>query len=93
MTPGPEHLLVHDEALRKLARRLVVDAARADDVVQDAWLAALRRDDSTVSSWAAWLSGTVRRLTQRAQRSADRRAKHESASARPEPAPSAADLV
>ncbi|MBL8766132.1 MAG: sigma-70 family RNA polymerase sigma factor [Planctomycetes bacterium] len=93
MTSGPEHLLVHDEALRKLARRLVVDAARADDVVQDAWLAALRRDDSTVSSWAAWLSGTVRRLTQRAHRSAERRAKHESAAARPEPAPSAADLV
>lgn len=92
MNSGPEHLLVHDEALRKLARRLVVDAARADDVVQDAWLAALRRDDGTVSSWAAWLSGTVRRLTHRAHRSAERRAKHESAAARPEPCPSAADL-
>jgi len=32
-----------DKALRRIARRLVVDAAAADDVVQETWLAALRQ--------------------------------------------------
>ena len=38
-----ETLLRHSEWAQALARRLVSDDATADDVVQEAWLAALRR--------------------------------------------------
>jgi len=38
-----ETLLSHRPFVRALARRLVRDEARAEDVVQETWLAALRR--------------------------------------------------
>ncbi len=67
-----EQLLRHGSFLRGLARSLVRDAARADDVVQDAWLAALR-DRHGIRTPRAWLAGVVRHLTRRHVREERRR--------------------
>ncbi|MEW6073256.1 MAG: sigma factor [Planctomycetota bacterium] len=54
-TPDPEDLLAHAAPLRRLARRLVADEARADDLVQDTWLAALRRPPGEERNLRGWL--------------------------------------
>ena len=38
-----KELLCHQDFVRRLARGLVRDAARADDLVQEAWVLALER--------------------------------------------------
>ena len=38
-----QHLLQHRAWVRRLARHLVVDEARADDLEQQTWLAALQK--------------------------------------------------
>ena len=43
----PEEMLEHSGWVRALARALVRDAATADDIAQETWLAALRRAAST----------------------------------------------
>lgn len=81
MDPG--NLALHAEGLRALARRLVNDAAAADDVVQEACLAALRRGTAS----RPWLVGVVRNLARRRHREESRRAERERRAARPEAAP------
>ena len=54
----PEDWLRQNEALRRVARALVRDDSRTDDVVQNAYLAALERPPVRAS--AAWLRGVVR---------------------------------
>ncbi len=39
--PDTDALLAHADFVRGLARRLVLDEAAADDIVQGTWLAAL----------------------------------------------------
>ena len=39
----PEDLLAHSQWARALARTLVRDAATAEDLVQETWVAALKR--------------------------------------------------
>ena len=56
-----ERLLRHSDWLSALARRLVV-STRADDLVQDTWLAALHNPPHAVRSPRAWLSRVARRL-------------------------------
>ena len=51
-----ETLLAEQDWLRALARRLVTDDARADDLVQDVWLRVLSAPPRTVRSARAWLS-------------------------------------
>lgn len=68
---APESLLAHDDFVRRLARQLLRDAAAADDVGQQAWLAVLRRRaiaEGEPQSWRAFLATLVRRLCQRALR-------------------------
>ncbi|MHC4953200.1 MAG: sigma-70 family RNA polymerase sigma factor [Planctomycetota bacterium] len=72
MSLNPEHILEHGPFLRGLARSLLRDAARADDVVQEAWLAAMRRPHA-VRDLRPWLVGVVRNLVRREKRSAARR--------------------
>lgn len=62
---------------RRLAAGLVGDD-RADDVAQDAWLAAVHRASEAWPPTRAWLAGTVRRMAARAWRGAGRRADRES---------------
>ena len=60
----PGELLEHADFLRALARGLLGDAARADDVVQDAYLAALERPPVTLDARGAlrsWLGKVVRK--------------------------------
>ena len=59
----PEQLLIHAQWVRGLAMRLVEDSNLADDVVQDTWVAALRRPPRgglEPSSVRAWLARVVR---------------------------------
>lgn len=78
MDPG--NLAVHAEGLRALARRLVHDAAAADDIVQEACLAALRSGGAS----RPWLVGVVRNLARRRHRDDSRRRDRERCAARPE---------
>ncbi|MEE8104073.1 MAG: sigma-70 family RNA polymerase sigma factor [Planctomycetota bacterium] len=76
MSLTPEHILEHGPFLRGLARSLLRDAARADDVVQEAWLAALRRPRE-VRDLRPWLTGVVKNLVRRDKRAFVRREKRE----------------
>src|SRR5262249_35797321 len=90
----PDSILEHDVKLRRLARALIADAAKADDVVQRAWAAAvLRRDAAAPRSLLAWLQGAVRKLAFEQFRADSRRARRESGLPAPEPAPQAAEIV
>jgi RNA polymerase sigma-70 factor (ECF subfamily) len=60
----PGDLLEHAAWVRRLARRLVRDAAAADDVVQETWLAALkarRASDATLRPWLARVAANFAR--------------------------------
>ena len=84
MTPPTdmESLLRHAEAVRQLARRLVRDDDQADDVVQDACIAALDRPPPQGVPVRAWLVGIVRNLAARRRRTDARRAAREQTKAR-----------
>jgi RNA polymerase sigma-70 factor (ECF subfamily) len=64
-TPVLDSLLRQHHWLRRLASSLVVDAARADDLVQRALLAALDAPPATADHPRAWLATVVRRLVRR----------------------------
>src|SRR5690349_12643582 len=53
----PSDLLSHAGWLRQLARSLVSDGA--DDLVQDTWLAALRRPPRSEGSLRPWLRAVI----------------------------------
>ena len=58
-----ETLLRETARLRRLAQILVRDAATADDVAQEAWLAAVRGGAGPARG--SWLTGVVRHLAMR----------------------------
>lgn len=82
--PSREELERHGAWLRRLARSLVYDRAGADDLVQAAWLAALRRGAPGEGTLGAWLAGAVRRLARQDARASARRRRREREAARPE---------
>ncbi len=67
-------LLELSSDLRRLAGHLLQDPADADDVVQEAWLAALDRPPGEVRTLAEWMRTVVRRLAQKRVRRERRRA-------------------
>jgi RNA polymerase sigma-70 factor (ECF subfamily) len=78
----------------RLARSLVRDGDEADDLVQETWIAALRRPPNAEGSLRPWLGTVLRR--QRGRRAlADRRRelREEVASANPDDAPSPETLL
>lgn len=79
-----EQLLVHREWVRALARTLVRDEHRADDVEQQAWLAAIERPPRHAGSIRAWLSEVVRNAARKTHRGDVRRERHETAASAPE---------
>ncbi|HKB17191.1 MAG TPA: sigma-70 family RNA polymerase sigma factor, partial [Planctomycetota bacterium] len=87
----PETLLTHGDFVRALARSLL-DEHRAEDVVQQTWVAALERPPRAPGRLRAWLAIVARNFAARAARSEDRRARREEAAARPERVPSTAEL-
>ncbi|MHC4954348.1 MAG: sigma-70 family RNA polymerase sigma factor, partial [Planctomycetota bacterium] len=72
-----EKLLQHRPFVRRLARSLVRDEARADDLVQETYLTAMRRPPRHEGALRAWLAAVVRNLARTANRAEYRRTKHE----------------
>ncbi|MHC4730708.1 MAG: RNA polymerase sigma factor [Planctomycetota bacterium] len=80
--PSPETLLGHADFVRAVARGLLTDEHRIDDVVQETWLAALRGPPRADWGWRAWLAGVARNLARRQVREETRRRARERAGAR-----------
>jgi RNA polymerase sigma factor (sigma-70 family) len=78
--------------LRRLAASLVVDAARADDVAQQALIVALEKPPAAGAS-RAWLATVARNLARRLGASERTRAAHERAAATPERLPATDEVV
>jgi RNA polymerase sigma-70 factor (ECF subfamily) len=94
--PGPvdiEALLRHREFVRRLARRLVRDDARAEDVVQETYVAALKNPPRHAGALRAWLATVVRKLAWTQNRSERRRTAREHASTPPAAAPRPEDVL
>src|SRR5262245_51464646 len=90
---NPASLLAHGPFLRGLARALLLDAALAEDAVQETWVAALRRGPRWGSDPRPWLVAVTRNLALRIRRGEGRRALRERAAARAEGLPSTAEIV
>ncbi|HUR29209.1 MAG TPA: RNA polymerase sigma factor, partial [Planctomycetota bacterium] len=88
-----ETLLEHADWVRRLAHNLVADPARAEDVAQETWLAALKTPPSEAQNLRGWLGTVVRNAARRDLRSVARREARQAAAAREEKLPSAAELV
>jgi RNA polymerase sigma-70 factor (ECF subfamily) len=83
-----DHLAAHGRALRALAADLVGEQ-QADDLVQDAALAALRRPPARPGPIGGWLAAIVRHLASKRRRGERRRRERELRAARPEAQPPA----
>ena len=85
-SPSVEELLSHAGWMRGLARGIVGDAALAEDIVQDAFVAALNRPlaAGNRAPWPAWLRGVVSNLARNRRRRECERAAVERRAARPE---------
>lgn len=88
-----ERLLSHAEWLRALARRLVRDAATAEDLVQDTWIAALKSPPDPGRPVRPWLAGVARRLARMRARTEGRRTRRQTVAARRDELPSTAELI
>lgn len=72
-----EELLKHRPFVRALARRLVRDQSRADDLEQQTWLTAIEKPPVHRGALRAWLHAVVRNLARTQNRAEFRRTKHE----------------
>ena len=91
-----EELLHHESFLQGLARSLLRDAARADDAVQETWLAVLHSNKSPSEVHRGWLATVLRNLALKKLREERRRARREENVARPpqvSPAPERLDRI
>jgi RNA polymerase sigma factor (sigma-70 family) len=88
-----EALLAEREWVKGLARVLAGNGADADDLEQEAWVAALRSPPSRPGPVRGWLATVLRRRRLDARRAEWRRLAREEAAARPEAVPSAEESV
>ena len=90
-----EELLENLAWVQALARKLVRDPGRAEDVAQDVWLSALERPPhgTTGATLRAWLARVVRTLARQSLRGETSRRRREHAVARSEAEPSAGAVV
>ncbi|MEZ6014862.1 MAG: sigma-70 family RNA polymerase sigma factor [Planctomycetota bacterium] len=91
--PGHEALLEHAAWVRRLAAELVRDAAAAEDVAQETWLAYLRLRPGADRPLRPWLARVVRNQAALRARRASARLGRELDAARSEAVPSADELV
>jgi RNA polymerase sigma-70 factor (ECF subfamily) len=77
----PEELLSHAQWLRRLALRLAGDESVADDLVQETWLAALRRPPRA-GGLRPWLARVLTNAARQRHRAASRRSGREGQVAR-----------
>ncbi|MCA8944565.1 MAG: sigma-70 family RNA polymerase sigma factor, partial [Planctomycetes bacterium] len=98
MTTSPDsnatrdQLLAQGRSLRTLARSILRSDDGADDIVQEAFAAALDRAPSSGAS-PGWLAGVVKNLARRHLRDRTNRRRHESAVPTAPPAPPTDDVV
>lgn len=88
-----ELLLEHAQWMRVLARRLVADPERADELSQETWMRLLERPPRLDSPFRGWIATVMRNLVRAERRGAARRTAREAASARTEAQPSSHDLL
>ncbi len=88
-----EVLLAHRDWVRAMARTMVVDASAADDLAQDAWVAALRSPPTRRGEERAWFARVLRNLSRNRHREGTRRDTRERMAARREHAASPDELV
>lgn len=96
MNPPPkslEDLLEHAAWVRELARRLVRDESRREDVVQATWVAALTATPARIGDLRAWFASVMRNVARQQHRGEASRRSRERAAARGERTPATADLV
>lgn len=86
-------LLAHTDWTRALARGLAGDAHLADDLVQEAWVAALERPPRTDRPLRGWLATVLRRRASDLGRERGGRERREQHAARDEALPSTHELV
>ncbi|MHC5064528.1 MAG: sigma-70 family RNA polymerase sigma factor [Planctomycetota bacterium] len=91
--PTADALLAHADWAHALARQLVQDVATADDVVQEAWLAALRTPPETGRPLRPWLATVLRNTAGQFRRRSASRLRREQAVASAEALPSAVEVV
>jgi RNA polymerase sigma factor (sigma-70 family) len=95
-SPSPadaERLLEHARWMRGLARSLVGDGARAEDLAQETWTRLLESPPRLDQPFRGWIATVMRNLVRAEGRGSARRAARELASARPEAEPSSHELV
>ncbi|MHC4470397.1 MAG: RNA polymerase sigma factor, partial [Planctomycetota bacterium] len=94
MPPVPlDHLLAHRAWVRRIARALMRDESRAQDLEQEVWRKAIARPPRDRGGLRGWLGTVLRRAASDQRRSEDRRSRHEKAAASPGTFPDVADLV
>src|SRR5262245_44762235 len=81
---SPAELLANLDWVRELARRLVRDDAAAEDVAQDACVAAMRGRPRDPSRLVGWLGTIVRNVVRQHARADRARRSRERRAARPE---------
>ncbi len=86
-------LLEHGDFVRALARSLVRDAHRADDVAQETFRIALERPPQKNGNLRAWLARVARNVVLLGHRREARRQQREERTARPEAVGATADIV
>lgn len=82
-----EKLLEHGPSLRRLALDLARDEAGAEDLVQETWMVALRREPPAEAQPGPWLRGVLRNVFRGARRGEHRRQRREALASRREAAP------
>lgn len=93
LDPRLASLLEHADWARRLAGRLVADAARADDVAQSALLAAASSPPRETTNLRGWLSEVVRNAARGIGREESRRSRREVEAARAEAIEGADELA
>ena len=89
----PRLLTVHEAFLLRLARSLVRDAHEAEDVVQEASLAALERQPDPAGGLRGWLARVVSNQARQRVRARGRRLRRETSVARTGSSPPTVDLL
>ncbi len=88
-----EILLSHEDFVRALSRRLVIDEHVVDDVLQETWLAALERPPHAAGALRAWLGTVARNFIFSMRRDDRRRVLRERTVHKQDGAPSPAEIV
>jgi len=76
---NPESLLVHEDFIRVLARHLLRDTNQADDVVQEAMLAAIQHPPKESGSKKSWFATVAMNIVRKSIRDDSRRINREKA--------------